>query len=364
MKISRPDEEHQRQKYDERPLFESPNALLSVSIDIVGSTQAKTDVLKFQDSVGQNPQQFEAFMRTAAAIELDFFTALQRLQVLRLEDVFVVKNLGDEIWCVVPIDTRLPTLAQLVAHDLISALQATFFRKVDLSFAIAEKEEDPRDVDSWSDIGQFLNIPLSVKATVDVLTEVTEFTDFRRKFLMERLAVPYRRDHRAVARLFEQLNCGSTEVVARSKIRFSLRSDYIGAHVDRFFRLAGKALPGLIVVGDDAYGVLAYGGRLDSFAAGQNHVGHYLLPVDGRDFFIENRAAGAKEHGSSRARFISWLRREAPNFKGVLEGYGLRYCYDEFTMRTIERNQKLPIFSETRKKLIDSGDTKFCAQEI
>jgi hypothetical protein len=185
------------------------------------------------------------------------------------------------------------------------------------------------EVDGWKDVGEALNIPLSVKATVDLLTRVTEFTGFRREFLLRKLEDEANQSTADRGKLFEKLNCGSVEATGSTQLRFKMRTDYVGIDVDRFFRIANHALPGLVLVGDSLYDLMD---QVASSPTGvstedDHFVRNYPIAFDDRGFFEKHPEAGFRAPSSSRTISLNWLKRESPPLKGVESGYGFRYLY-------------------------------------
>jgi hypothetical protein len=78
--------------------------LISMSIDVAGSTEAKSRILAIAAEEGRRHQLYESFYRQFLAAEDRFYEAILRPNpalhgiMLDWRRLFVVKGIGDEIW--------------------------------------------------------------------------------------------------------------------------------------------------------------------------------------------------------------------------------------------------------------------------
>jgi hypothetical protein len=225
------------------------DALLSISIDVAGSTSAKQSIQAFQSKYGSYEGQFEGYLASFSAIEHQFYQALQKAPVARLADLFVVKHIGDEIWCVVVLKASQSSRSKALIHDVLSALRTMMSRTGVMTFTITNTPKDPCE-EKWEDV-EFEQIDLGVKVTVDLLRHVVDFTKFRTECLGKHFMrrTTDEKEVEDIADVLQRLNLGTTRANG-TKVQIATRSDYVGLEVDRFFRLTKYAKPGLILMGN------------------------------------------------------------------------------------------------------------------
>jgi len=136
----------------------------------------------------------------------------------------------------------------------MDAVLGTFTKSRSLRFSsrpLGDFEENSDDVD-------YVNFDPPLKAVIDLLTDVVELNNKRFEYLRERLhsfAQKNQSDldpaNKLTIRLFNNLNIASAmPTVGSENAITSVRTDYIGLDVDRFFRIAKFCRPSLLTVGD------------------------------------------------------------------------------------------------------------------
>lgn len=298
---------------------------LSISIDIAGSTAAKQQIRTFQERYGRHEEQFNEYLRAFCGVELDFYQGLDRATVARLDDLFVVKHIGDEIWCLVPLVASQTKRSQAVIDGVLRALSNVLDRHSEMTFAVTDRVEGP-DFNPHEEI-EWEPVDLAVKATVDLLEEVIDVTAFRHEFLVPRLLrrSTDEEETKAAARILEKLNFGSTQSVG-TRVRTVVRTDYVGLDVDRFFRLTKFAQPGLIVAGDTLCDYMEWPRKSEVDARSDQL--SCLLPVWDRELFDKYPDA-APDTG----RLHTWtaLARKEEILKGITTPYGFRYLMGSYS---------------------------------
>ena len=218
--------------------------LISISMDICGSTEAKARMKTSARSGEELTKWYEDFHREFLVVEWDFYTALFRTSpnrgALNWRQSFVVKGIGDEIWLLynVPEEDHWK-LGSQVARLLHSALNVAE-RRIGRTWAPA----------GGADPSALAGLPL--KFYIDVLDNFFEVNSPRLDFMLERLPQVLGPEDTwndtDFVELGNRLHAGVLEGT-RNRLRTTFRTDYIGWEVDRFFRASGLALPGVVTVG-------------------------------------------------------------------------------------------------------------------
>lgn len=328
------------------------HGLVSISIDVCGSTAAKQQIHEFQCAFGRHVEQFEAYLRTFCRIEHDFYSALSRAHVASLRSLFVVKHIGDEIWCVLPVCLEEIERTRSTVHDVLIALLDVLTRHRDTQFTITDTPDEPWRED-WED-DEWTSIDLGVKATVDLLRDVHDFTDFRFRNLAARLLASEEVAGSDAEResTLQSLNFGTTSITD-ARLRSVVRSDYVGLDVDRFFRLTQRAMPGLLLVGDDLCDYI----NPTISRATEGHFEHvsYMVAHEGRAFFDEHPRAPAS---GGKGCFWRSLVREEHKFKGLAKNYGFRYLLGAYNT-TLPHQSFISgydgLYAETASRLRQAG---------
>ena len=154
-------------------------SFISISIDICGSTDAKARLLKHSASIGINPTDlYESFQKQVLQAEETFWTMI-RSSDLDITRLFLIKNIGDEVWYAYDLESLEEYECRASVSKMIEALVSLQTKHFDL---VAGPPEDPynwRDVDPDS----LLRIDLSLKITMDVITDALEVANVREKYM-------------------------------------------------------------------------------------------------------------------------------------------------------------------------------------
>jgi len=236
-----------------RPATVSSDYLFSVSIDLVGSTDAKTRIMRLARGDQQridrlNEHIYRQFCRIERALYEAAVSHHRASQPINPASFFTVKGIGDEIWifCIVP-------AAQVfqVGHRLIDAAIQVAARSVRF---LATENEEGATFDRDFDYGQTEAIRSPIKIFIDLLSHASNLGRLRDEALLD--AIP------DLLRTYHGREPTSLEIVTVSR-RMSLssyepggwwrfhesRTDYIGHEVDRFFRTTKSAIPGTVTIG-------------------------------------------------------------------------------------------------------------------
>ena len=222
--------------------------VISISMDVCGSTGAKARMRACARNEQQLHEWYEWFHREFLALECLFYTQLFQAVQGEIEwdwrHAFVVKGIGDEIWLLFEIPQQhLWKLPSLIARLLHAALTVA---KRPIHWTSA-----PDDIENFA-AGTWETKRLPLKFYVDLLDDAFEVSGPRRDFVMERVArilgPEKSRNSKDFIEFGNRLHAGSLMGDGRHLVT-TIRTDYIGWEVDRFFRATKYALPGVVTVG-------------------------------------------------------------------------------------------------------------------
>jgi hypothetical protein len=120
----------------------------------------------------------------------------------------------------------------------------------------------PEDPCNWRDEepDTLLRIDMPLKITIDVITDALDVATVREKYLAPHVAsllAPLEKPAKFVQagddgyiNLCNRLGI-ATQVKTKGKVLSSVRSDYIGWEIDRFFRLTKAAVKGAVLIGPE-----------------------------------------------------------------------------------------------------------------
>lgn len=234
----------------------------SISIDLCGSTDAKTRVrANSQGNQAKIDHYNELIYRAFCTIEGKFFAGLVgRYGTGRAVDprqLFTVKGIGDEMW----------TLCTVTPEDV----RDTGTRLIDAAIEVANEcvnlmVPEHGDDGHWTpatEYGHVEAIQSPIKIFIDLIEHATSIGTIRDQALRETvpdLLREYQRLERwpgraapmpdeDVAYIMRRLSLSSYEPIGRTA-HSSYRTDYIGHEIDRFFRTTKSALPGTVSIGE------------------------------------------------------------------------------------------------------------------
>ena len=240
---------------DEESGRDGRTRVISISMDVCGSTDAKARMRQRARNEQDLNRWYAKFHRQFLHAEWRFYESLFREVDGEInwnwKRAFVVKGIGDEIWLLYEVweedDHKLPAL---VARLLHAAQDATGDL---IRWVSATEEHDGDEWDEWDqDDGEpweTKNLPL--KFYVDIIDDAFEITGPRRDFMTERLPLILGEEDAWAGEDFielgNRLHAGSLLGDGRRLVT-TIRTDYIGWEVDRFFRMTKYALPYVVAV--------------------------------------------------------------------------------------------------------------------
>lgn len=313
--------------------------IISLSIDMAGSTEAKSRMLALVSDVDYRHQLYAQLCRLFIDKETRFYRSLfrhKRTDGNRLIDwgkLFVVKGIGDEIWLLYEISPDEQDAKSVFAAFIESALWAV---QETVDWSATEREMGP-DLDHEEELNQRSDsMQLPLKFHMDLIQDAAEISELRAaeigKFSRDEAGqVANSEDYIALA---NRLAGGFVESSGRMT-RTAWRTDYIGHDVDRFFRTSKAALPGIVSVGEALFDLSGISGELAAYP------GLFRARISG--------CPDVKFGG------IYYLREDIPSID--LKGIGYSYSVYQFTTRYglnwLHRN------SEAKSTLLDRTRNRF-----
>jgi hypothetical protein len=230
--------------------------LVSMSIDIAGSTEAKTRMLALAADDEQRHNLYRQLYRDFLFHEHRFYQALLVAStgghgpVLDWRRLFVVKGIGDEIWVLYELDAGSQEDCRSAPVRLLSA--AVSLVEEGIEWHGTERSSEPKTSLEEGMDQRYDQMELAYKVYIDLITDALEIASIRADYVAanvsEYLGRSAARFDADAAELAGRLNAGQFDVLGR-RLRQSFRTDYIGHEVDRFFRTTKAALPGIVTVG-------------------------------------------------------------------------------------------------------------------
>lgn len=231
-------------------------SFISISIDICGSTDAKARLRGHSALIGTKATQlYDSFQRQVLRVEETFWTMLRSCS-LDIERLFLIKSIGDEVWYAYDLEELEAYDCRAAVARMIEALVSLQTKHFDL---VAGPPEDPYD---WENVDPdtLLRIDMPLKITIDVITDALDVGIVREKYLaphvpsllspLDKRAKPVQAGDDGYINLCNRLGIAS-QVKTQGKVHSSIRSDYIGWEIDRFFRLTKAAIKGTVLIGPE-----------------------------------------------------------------------------------------------------------------
>jgi hypothetical protein len=228
--------------------------LFSLSIDLVGSTDAKARVLRVgaddQNKINRlNLDIFTAFCRVEISLYLASTAQYGSGRPIPLDKFFTVKGIGDEIWilCNITADEVFE-----FGHRLIHA--AIHVASQSVRFLALQRDRGPRFSREF-DPGMIEPIASPVKIYVDLVKHASNVGAKRDEILQSEipklLTQYYGRKPTGleIVTVLNRLALASFEPIGATTVR-THRTDYIGHEIDRFFRATKTAIPGIVTIGE------------------------------------------------------------------------------------------------------------------
>jgi hypothetical protein len=303
-------------------------SFISISIDICGSTDAKAKLREHSACISREPTRlYDSFQQQVLRVEETFWTMF-RSHGLDIKRLFLIKSIGDEVWYVYDLE-------ELEAHDrratvarMIEALVALQTKHFDL---VAGPPEDPYDWENV-DLDTLIRIDLPLKITMDIITDALDVGAVREKYLAGYVASllsplgeyprPVQAGNEDYIDLCNRLGIAN-QVKTSDKVYSSIRSDYIGWEIDRFFRLTKAAIEGGVLIGPEILSDFETYNLLENTEAeSQSKAGWSIFNVMIRVCCGPNSFTSLGENYMLARKFLP-----AKELKGIGAGYNIGIVY-------------------------------------
>lgn len=227
-----------------------PVRLLSISMDVGGSTEAKARMKECARDEQELTRWYEKYYRDFLSREWRLYSDLFRATANEInwdwKKTFVVKGIGDEIWLLYELGEEDPRTLGALFRRFLRTAQDGASTPIYWTSARDEKEAGDRPSESKS---------LPLKFYIDIIEDAIEINHIRRDFMKQQLPNLGSTDNQSDKDLVElgnRLHAGHLMQDGRRLVA-SYRTDYIGWEVDRFFRTTKFALPGIVTVGQTLF---------------------------------------------------------------------------------------------------------------
>lgn len=240
--------------------------LVSMSIDMAGSTEAKTRMLALAaDDTGRHSfytTLYKRFLNHEDRLYRALFSSnsSHHGSALDWRRLFVVKGIGDELWILYELNgTDDVSGAVRLLHCAIAFVEEL------INWSSTEDPDRP-DFDPVAEEAlRADHMELAYKIYMDLVQDALEISSLRAKSLESNVASylgrggqPFDAD---CGELAARLNAGFYYVFG-NQYRRAFRTDYIGHEIDRFFRTSKAALPCVVTVGEALFDFLQPKSRL------------------------------------------------------------------------------------------------------
>ena len=231
--------------------------LISLSIDVVGSTAAKTRLRDLAANDERRDELYRQFYEGFLHEEGRFYDALftagtwGQLPPLDWRRLFVVKGIGDELWMTYDV-SDLPgdpaeTQAEIARASVRLIGAALDLVRGTVPVGGTACDTGPNFDPALEESMQFDHMDLPFKVTLDLIADAIEISDIRMDYLVRRaglyLAAHRREPGSAPARhgafgaedveILNRLNAGNFALVGGHRVQQVYRTDLIGSDVDR-----------------------------------------------------------------------------------------------------------------------------------
>jgi hypothetical protein len=236
-----------------RPGPVSSDCLFSISIDLVGSTDAKTRMMKVAHGDPKKVDELNAqIYREFCRIERKFYEgAVNHYGAVPPIDpakFFTVKGIGDEIWILC--DASAADVPQVGTRLIDTAIEVA---RQSVRFLAIENDDGP-SFDRNHDYGNIEPILSPIKMFIDLLAHGSDLGRLRDEALVKTIPDLLKTYHRREPTPLEivsgarRMSLSGYEPVGWWDFH-EFRTDYIGHEIDRFFRTTKSAIPGTVTIG-------------------------------------------------------------------------------------------------------------------
>ncbi|HPN30768.1 MAG TPA: hypothetical protein PKY81_07410 [bacterium] len=329
-------------------------ALISISIDICDSTNIKRKIMELSSSDKNNIiKLYGDLAKKLYQIELNFYFQLVN-NGIDLENIFVIKGIGDEIWVVYDLkDIELKTLeCNSIIYKILNALIEMNFKHY--SLCISEREltlEEEQNFKLQKNI-KIEHIMITPKVYIDLINEYQEISHIRydvfTKLYNNLFTIQGKISDETKKEKFSiyinRLNIGTYLGNNDNKSQILHRFDPFGYEVDLFFRCSKSAKPGLISLGEQLFSCFFLEEQY-SFKTGS---------------FIEKFKFPEGYKGSVHYHYFNCIMDEISkeDLKGIGKKYQIYYLYNKQFLPTeiIQLKSKpVGIFENTIKYLVENN---------
>ncbi len=220
--------------------------LISISIDLSGSTYAKHEIVSVtQNEPDMRKDLYDEYMKLLYQLERSFYQYILESPVLDLANVYLVKTMGDEYWFTYEAAEE-PDEFQAQSVSLLKILTNLIAEERFLAI-FSSKTNDKK-----SEFGKNLNLP--IKVFIDVMENPNELNQLRYEYLKGLVAEAgsgsptIYKINKEYIEICNRLNLGSPDLI-KQKHPVHGRLDFIGLEVDRFFRLTKFCKPSMLSIG-------------------------------------------------------------------------------------------------------------------
>lgn len=291
---------------------EVPPPLISISLDIAGSTAAKSEIVKRHGQADPATRElYRELLRQFYRVEAQFYDDLFKTG-LTPEQVFLVKTIGDEAWIVVEVPPEASDSEfTMLANAVLQAGAVAVYKVI-------------------GPVGS-----LQLKMFVDYLPVSIELTAIRGEEFKPLVRSAVARDTTAdpaevTREIYDRLGGTVTVAPGHPKSTIASRSDFMGLDVDRFFRCSKFVEDGSVAMGR------AFAERLALHESA-------LPSIDEK----REEICLAVPTGPSSTRYERFLVTRETVSKRQLKGLSTGYAIFHVAQPTLDRLKGQPALSET-----------------
>ena len=296
-------------------------ALLSISIDLSGSTQAKQCLVSKTDGdPAARKDMYDRYARLLYDLERSFYLKILERKNIGFSKFLLVKTIGDEYWYVYDVDHNDRRAFSKTVESFMDAILSLFGDERFVAFGGFDQGlDEPDGDDETKPVVQF---DLPVKAFIDLILEPLEVNVERYEHLKDVVAqlngirsAVYEVD-RTYVDICNRLNLGAVSAFD-PRFRVQVRTDYVGLEIDRFFRLTQFCKPLILGVGDTLMRHLPHETR--DISAHHEHISVKKL--------LTGRKAERSETAGEDSKYVIRETIPAASLKGISEDYCIHHVF-------------------------------------